>query len=423
MKEGEMISVITVVYNDAANIRKTMESFFSQSWPNKEYIVIDGGSADGTADIIKEYADRLAYWCSESDDGIYDAMNKGISKVNGDWINFLNSGDFYVNDKSLEEIMNKAISLNADVVFGNSLEVDNSTINSILASADLSLLEMAPTFRHGSSIVRTTVQKAFMFDLTKKKSLGYSLDWEMIYRIYKSGRRFQKANVFLQAYRKDGVSNHVYRSIWYNYKITSQGSFSPKKFVFMLKSASKQALTVSTIYRWMKAFGFEYVLNDILPHVPFWTIRRMVLKMLRIRIGKKSFIMKMNYIMSPHHLSIGNYTHINRGCTIDARGNITIGNNVSISHNVMLMTGGHNHKTQNFQSIYMPINIEDFAWIGVGSIILQGVTIGRGAVVAAGAIVTKDVEPFTVVGGIPAKEIGKRTKELDYQCIWNSPFT
>ena len=71
------ISVITVVYNDVKHIRETMESFFSQTWEEKEYIVIDGGSTDGTAEVIKEYADRLAYWCSEKDTGVYDAMNKG----------------------------------------------------------------------------------------------------------------------------------------------------------------------------------------------------------------------------------------------------------------------------------------------------------------------------------------------------------
>ena len=79
MADKDKISVITVVYNDVAHIRETMESFFSQTWENKEYIVIDGGSTDGTVDVIREYADRLAYWCSEKDDGIYDAMNKGIS--------------------------------------------------------------------------------------------------------------------------------------------------------------------------------------------------------------------------------------------------------------------------------------------------------------------------------------------------------
>ena len=89
------ISVITVVFNDKAHIRQTMESFFSQTWEDKEYIVIDGGSTDGTADIINEYSNRLAFWCSEPDGGIYDAMNKGISHAKGEWINFLNSGDLY----------------------------------------------------------------------------------------------------------------------------------------------------------------------------------------------------------------------------------------------------------------------------------------------------------------------------------------
>ena len=97
------ISVITVVFNDVVNIRKTMESYFSQTWKDKEYIVIDGGSTDGTVEIIREYSDRLAYWCSEKDDGIYDAMNKGISHVTGDWINILNSGDYYVSNGVLED--------------------------------------------------------------------------------------------------------------------------------------------------------------------------------------------------------------------------------------------------------------------------------------------------------------------------------
>ena len=81
------ISVITIVLNDVANIRKTLDSFFSQTWEEKELIVIDGGSSDGTADIIREYADRIAWWCSESDGGIYDALNKGILHCTGDWIN------------------------------------------------------------------------------------------------------------------------------------------------------------------------------------------------------------------------------------------------------------------------------------------------------------------------------------------------
>ena len=104
ISKNNKISVITVVFNDAKHIRETMESFFSQTWENKEYIVIDGGSNDGTAEIVKEYADQLSYWCSEKDDGIYDAMNKGIKRCTGDWINILNSGDLFATPHALEAV-------------------------------------------------------------------------------------------------------------------------------------------------------------------------------------------------------------------------------------------------------------------------------------------------------------------------------
>ena len=87
------------------------------------------------------------------------------------------------------------------------------------------------------------------------------------------------------------------------------------------------------------------------------------------------------------------------------------------------MTGGHDVQHRNFPGIYEKIKIEDYAWLGVNCVVLKGITIGKGAVVAAGAVVTKDVPEYTIVGGIPAKPIGKRTKDLDYKCIWDEPFT
>ena len=91
------ISVITVSYNAAATIEQTMLSVLNQTYPNVEYIVIDGGSTDGTVDIIKKYADRLAYWVSEPDKGMYDAIKKGIEHISGDICCYINADDYYFN--------------------------------------------------------------------------------------------------------------------------------------------------------------------------------------------------------------------------------------------------------------------------------------------------------------------------------------
>jgi glycosyltransferase involved in cell wall biosynthesis len=94
MKEP-LISIITVVYNGASTLEQTILSVINQTYKNIEYIIIDGGSTDGTIDIIRKYEDKLAYWVSEQDKGIYDAMNKGIEKATGELIGIINSDDWY----------------------------------------------------------------------------------------------------------------------------------------------------------------------------------------------------------------------------------------------------------------------------------------------------------------------------------------
>ena len=99
-----LISVVTVSYNAVTTIEKTILSVINQNYSNIEYIVIDGGSIDGTVDIIKKYADKITYWVSEPDKGIYDAMNKGIIVATGEWINFMNTGDTFYNENVFSEI-------------------------------------------------------------------------------------------------------------------------------------------------------------------------------------------------------------------------------------------------------------------------------------------------------------------------------
>jgi putative colanic acid biosynthesis glycosyltransferase len=96
--EKPLISIVTVVRNGRDSIERTIQSVLKQSYPNLEYIVIDGASTDGTVDIIRQYADRISYWTSEPDMGIYDAMNKALDHVHGEGHLFLNAGDYFVGD-------------------------------------------------------------------------------------------------------------------------------------------------------------------------------------------------------------------------------------------------------------------------------------------------------------------------------------
>ena len=423
-KVSNKISVITVVYNDVKNIRQTMESFFSQSWEEKEYIVIDGGSTDGTVAIIREYADKLSYWCSEPDGGIYDAMNKGIDYATGDWINILNSGDLYANKDSLRQAIIKTPDIeHADVIYGDSIErSENNGDVYKKAATDLRLMNYGPIYRHGSSLVRTEVQRKHPYDLTQLSTFKYALDWLMIFQLYKEGYCFQKTDAIIEIYELEGASYGYEQNLKYNRMIISGKPLTITDKATIKMILWKELFKQSAVYQWIIAFLTEYLQNDILPHIPFWTIRRFFMRCMKMKIGKGTFIMKRVYIMTPQQLKIAEHSHINRGCLLDARGSITIGSNVSISHNVSIMSGSHDYNSISFRGRFLPIKIEDYVWIGNNATILQNVTIGKGAVVCAGAVVTKDVEPYSVVAGIPAQKIRERNKNIQYQCKGFTPF-
>lgn len=420
------VSVITVVYNDVLHIRETMESFFAQTWANKEYIVVDGGSTDGTVEVIREYADRLAWWCSEPDGGIYEAMNKGVMHATGDWINILNSGDVFAFPESLEKVFVTLVDDNddVDVLYGDSIcRSDGNGDVFIPSNPDLTVMEHEPAYRHGSSFVRTVVQRQHPYCTDKKDRYGFALDWLQIHSLYKEAYKFRQVNAIVEVFREEGVSNNEYQSRIYNLMICSgrNPSWLDKKKLRIKLFLDR--VRSSVVAKWCRALLFECVVNDILPHIPFWCLRQSVLKKMRMRIGKGSFVMKSNYILSPSKVSIGNHSHINRNCVLDGRGGLTIGNNVSVSFNVSLMTGGHDVRSENFRGRFLPIVIDDNVWIGVGATVLQNVTIGKGAVVCAGAVVVSDVEPYAIVGGIPARKIGERPSNLNYTCNGYSPFT
>lgn len=163
-------------------------------------------------------------------------------------------------------------------------------------------------------------------------------------------------------------------------------------------------------------FYARFLLNRVLCYIPIWYIRRFFYLLSGMKIGYGSRINIGVFVLEPRKIRIGEHSHINQGCILDGRGNLFIGNSVSISHRVSIVTGSHDVDSPDFKGKFKPIVIEDYVWIGVNATILQNVTLGKGAVIAACATVTKDVESYCIVGGTPAKIIGYRNKELTYKC-------
>jgi acetyltransferase-like isoleucine patch superfamily enzyme len=241
--------------------------------------------------------------------------------------------------------------------------------------------------------------------------------------MYHDGCKFLKIPLAIQCYKTEGASQHLFQSLRYNYRITTQFGKKADKRKYYVKRLAYEGIKRFFLVRLLYVFMSEYFLNSILPHIPVYAVRQFFYRFVGIKIGVGSTIDRNVYFMAPRRFQLGNHSHINRRCLIDARGGLFIGDSVSVSHEVKIVTGGHDVNSFNFHGKYYPTRIEDYVWIGVGATILQGITIGYGAVICAGAVVTKDVAPYEIVGGVPAIKIGERNNYLDYKCQGRHPLS
>jgi len=165
-----------------------------------------------------------------------------------------------------------------------------------------------------------------------------------------------------------------------------------------------------------------YLINHVIASVPSYTIRHTVYRYLcGYSIGHRSSI-HINVFTTGKHITLGKYSTVGRRSYLDGRGGLTIGNCVSIAPDVQLLTAQHDLNDPTLRNRYGPIVIEDYVWIGTRALVLPGVRLGKGSVVASGAVVTRDVPPFVVVAGVPAKPIKRRQPEMRYKCEWFLPF-
>lgn len=202
------ISVITIVYNGVNDIESTILSVINQSYKNIEYIIIDGGSTDGTQEVIKKYQDKISFWISERDKGIYDAMNKGAAFAKGEWLSFMNAGDVFCNEKTIEEVFFSDYS-NSDIIYG-SVNCTNKYESLVILPKPLLDIENHMIFCHQSSFVRTEVFMKFKFNLNFK----IAADYDLFYRLYKEKFIFKEIAECVSVFEADnGVSSRNFYTL------------------------------------------------------------------------------------------------------------------------------------------------------------------------------------------------------------------
>jgi acetyltransferase-like isoleucine patch superfamily enzyme len=160
----------------------------------------------------------------------------------------------------------------------------------------------------------------------------------------------------------------------------------------------------------------------VLAYVPSHTLRKAGMRLAGTRIGSKTLVYRGLYTLAPWRLTIGRSSVVGDHAILDARGGLVIGDNVNLSANVAIWTGQHDYQSPMFAYETAPVQIGDYAWLSFRTTILPGVRVGEGAVVAAGAVVTKDVPPYAIVAGIPAKVIGTRNRDLRYNLLDDSNY-
>ena len=197
-----LISIVTVVLNNAKTIEQTILSVVEQPYPNKEYIIIDGGSTDGTLDIIKKYQDKIAVWKSEPDHGIFDAMNKGIRLAKGDLIGIINADDWYENN-ILSEIADCYRQYgNKTVIHGLLRNFNQGAFYSIKGNS-IGVLKYDMIQHPTCFVPKTLYDKYGSYDAKYK----YSADYDLVLRFVNQGVHFEFLEKVIANFRIGGVSS------------------------------------------------------------------------------------------------------------------------------------------------------------------------------------------------------------------------
>ncbi|HOV84329.1 MAG TPA: glycosyltransferase family 2 protein [Paludibacteraceae bacterium] len=198
-------TLITINYNHADGLRKTIESVINQTYQDFQYIIIDGGSTDGSVEVIKEYADHIHYWISEPDNGIYHAMNKGISHSTADFLLFINSGDKLFDSTVLEKTVS-SLNPNTEIASGKIQLIANEKKTILSPPSVLSLYQsLYNSLTHPNTFIRRSLFEKYGYYNEQNKIVS---DWEFFLRATGlNDCRYQTLDFVVSEFYEDGVSS------------------------------------------------------------------------------------------------------------------------------------------------------------------------------------------------------------------------
>ncbi len=200
------LSIITINYNNAKGLRDTYWSIAKQTFRDYEWFVVDGGSKDGSKEFVVEHEADVAWWCSEQDGGIYNAMNKGILHASGEYLLFLNSGDTLFEPTTLEKVFGKE-TRDADVLYGDRREIQPWRLKKICRSPQkVSYYYFATRpLCHQTAFIRTSLLKQSPYDETYR----ICADWAKWVELSRNGYSFLYVPITVCNYHRNGISYHA----------------------------------------------------------------------------------------------------------------------------------------------------------------------------------------------------------------------
>lgn len=213
----QLISIITVVYNGEEYLEDTINSVLSQSYPNIEYIIIDGGSTDNTIEIIKKYESKIAKWISEKDNGISDAFNKGIKLSTGSLVGIINADDWYEPD-AIKNIVDRY--KNDEIVLCGSIKLYNNQARFNVKKSTLKGIEKEMKIWHpGTFVPKSVYNKIGLYDENYK----VLMDYDFVLRCRLAGIKFDFFDYNIASMRYGGISNKlISRSMYESYIIKNK---------------------------------------------------------------------------------------------------------------------------------------------------------------------------------------------------------